>query len=183
VSRLVAQKGLDLLAKVIEDLVKNLRVQFAIVGAGEKYLEDYFGNLPARYPGKIGSYIGYQEELSHWVEAGSDFFLMPSRYEPCGLNQMYSLQYGTLPIVRATGGLDDTVEQYNERTGSGTGFKFWNDDPSAVYNTIGWAVSTYFDRPIHILAMIQKAMAQDFSWQSSARQYVLAYEKAMRNHG
>ncbi|HMN15939.1 MAG TPA: glycosyltransferase, partial [Bellilinea sp.] len=123
ISRFVEQKGLHLLAEVIEPIIRQMRVQFAIIGAGDKGLENFYGSLPARYPGRVGAFIGYHEGLSHWVEAGADFFLMPSVFEPCGLNQMYSLKYGTLPIVRATGGLDDTVDQYDERTGSGTGFK------------------------------------------------------------
>ena len=94
-----------------------MSVQFAILGAGEKGLEWNFRSLPGRYPGRIGSYIGYDEQLAHWIEAGADFFLVPSLYEPCGLNQIYSLRYGTLPIVRATGGLNDTVRQYDETTG------------------------------------------------------------------
>ncbi len=154
VSRLVAQKGLALLAQVIELIVNNMTVQVVILGAGDKYLSDYFGGLPARYPGKIGSYIGYNEEISHWIEAGSDFFLMPSLYEPCGLNQIYSLRYGTLPIVRATGGLDDTVDQYDEKTGEGNGFKFWEASTQAIYYTVGWAVSTFYDRREHINKMI-----------------------------
>lgn len=104
---------------------------------------------------------------------------MPSRYEPCGLNQMYSLRYGTLPIVRATGGLEDTVQQYDERTGAGTGFKFYEPSVHAVYYTIGWAISTYFDRPHHMQQMIQTAMAQDFSWERSAREYVQLYREAI----
>lgn len=178
VSRFVEQKGLNLLAQVIEPIIKQMRVQFAIIGAGDKELENYYGSLPARYPGKIGAFIGYHEELSHWVEAGSDFFLMPSIFEPCGLNQMYSLKYGTLPIVRATGGLDDTVDQYDERTGSGTGFKFWEPSGQAIYYTVGWAVSTYYDRKEHIRKMMQAAMSQDFSWGRSARMYEQAYQKA-----
>jgi len=181
VSRLVGQKGLGLLAQVIERIVSNMLVQFVILGAGDKGLEYYFGQLPGRYPGKIGSYIGYNEQLSHWIEAGSDFFLMPSLYEPCGLNQIYSLKYGTLPIVRATGGLDDTVQQYDEKNGTGTGFKFWEPSAQALYFTVGWAVSTYFDRQEHIQQMIRVAMAQDFSWEHSARQYEALYERAMAN--
>lgn len=180
VSRLVPQKGLDLLAQTIEGIVNNMRVQFAILGSGDKGLENYFGELPTRYPGRIGAFIGYNNELAHWIEAGSDFFIMPSRYEPCGLNQMYSLKYGTLPIVRATGGLDDTVINYDERTGSGTGFKFWDASGSAVYYSVGWAVSTYYDRPLHIQQMRKEAMLQDFSWESSARQYAGLYRKARR---
>jgi starch synthase len=182
VSRLVPQKGLDLLAQTIEAIVNSMLVQFVILGSGDKALEHFYGSLPARYPGRIGSYIGFSEELSHWIEAGSDFFIMPSIFEPCGLNQIYSLKYGTLPIVRATGGLDDSVQQYDEAAGTGTGFKFWDPTPSAIYYTVGWAVSTYFDRRDHIKAMIQTAMAQDFSWEHSARQYVQLYEGAIANH-
>lgn len=181
VSRLAAQKGLDLLAQTIERIVDSMLVQFVILGAGDKGLSHYFGSLPERFPGRIGSYIGYNEELSHWIEAGSDFFLMPSLFEPCGLNQIYSLRYGSLPIVRATGGLEDTVQQYQESDGSGTGFKFWEISPSALYYTVGWAVSTFYDRKEHLEKMIRLAMRQDFSWQRSARQYVLLYEQALRN--
>lgn len=181
VSRLVTQKGLHLLAQAIEDILNNMRVQFVILGAGEKELENFYSSLPARYPGRVGSYIGYNEELSHWIEAGADFFIMPSLSEPCGLNQMYSLKYGTLPIVRAVGGLDDTVQQYDEASAAGTGFKFWEASPRAIYYTVGWAVSTFFDRREHIQQMIQTAMAQDFSWKRSAGEYVRLYERAIAN--
>jgi starch synthase len=181
ISRFVGQKGLDLLAQTIESIINNMQVQFVILGAGDKGLESFYGNLPARYPERIGSYIGYYEEDSHWIEAGADFLLMPSIFEPCGLNQMYSLKYGTLPIVRATGGLDDTVQQYDERTGAGTGFKFLAPTPTAIYDTVGWAVSTYYDRPRHIQQMVQTAMAQDFSWESSAKKYLETYQKAIEN--
>jgi starch synthase len=106
---------------------------------------------------------------------------MPSLYEPCGLNQIYSLKYGTLPIVRAVGGLDDTVQNYDEATGTGTGFKFWQPTPLALLNTIGWAVSTWFDRHQHITQLQQQAMAQDFSWEKSAARYVEIYHHARRN--
>jgi len=181
VSRLVEQKGLGLLAQAIEQIVNKMSVQIVILGAGDKGLEYFFGPLPGRYPGKIGSYIGYSEELSHWIEAGADFFLMPSLYEPCGLNQIYSLKYGTLPIVRATGGLDDTIQQYDEQTGAGNGFKFWEASAQALYYTVGWAVSTYFDRPGHLDKMIQTAMAQDYSWEHSASQYEALYYQAMED--
>lgn len=181
VSRLVSQKGLDLLAGAIENILRDMRVQFIILGAGDKGLEAFYGQLPGRYPGRAGSYIGYNEEIAHWIEAGSDFFIMPSIFEPCGLNQMYSLRYGTLPIVRATGGLDDTVMQYDERSGTGTGFKFQDANSTAIYYTVGWAVSTYYDRPQHIRQMAQAAMAQDYSWEKSARLYVQAYQRAITN--
>ena len=106
---------------------------------------------------------------------------MPSRYEPCGLNQLYSLKYGTLPIVRATGGLNDTVKQYDEETGDGTGFKFFEPAAQAVYDTVGWAVSTYYDRPQHLRRMMAAAMAQDFCWERSASVYEQAYAQAMAN--
>jgi starch synthase len=183
VSRFADQKGLDLLASAIEAIVNTMKVQFVILGSGDKALEAFYGGLPARYGGRIGSYIGYDNALAHWIEAGSDFFIMPSRYEPCGLNQIYSLKYGTLPIVRNTGGLADTVEQYDETTGAGTGFKFWEPSAHAVYYAVGWAVSTYYDRKPHIAKMIQKAMAQDFSWEESARAYLEAYERAIANRG
>ena len=126
-------------------------------------------------------HIGFSNEISHWIEAGADFFLMPSLYEPCGLNQSYSMRYGTLPVVRATGGLDDTVHNYDETTGAGTGFKFRDIDADALYYCIGWAVSTWFDRPHHIKQLQQQAMAQDFSWNDAARLYEVTYERALRN--
>ena len=179
VSRLVSQKGLDLLAQVMDSIVSQMEVQFAILGSGEKDLEAFYGQIPARHPGRVGTYIGYSDELSHWIEAGSDFFIMPSVYEPCGLNQMYSLKYGTLPIVRATGGLDDTVQQYDEASGTGTGFKYLGISGNAIYYTVGWAVSTYFDRPKHIKNMIRQAMQQDYSWEKSAKAYLALYQRAI----
>lgn len=181
VSRLVNQKGLDLLASCIERIVGSMAVQFAVLGAGDKSLESFYQWLPSRYSGKIGSYIGYSNDLAHQIEAGSDFFLMPSIYEPCGLNQIYSLKYGTLPIVRSTGGLADTVEQYNEMTGDGTGFKFDHATPDAVYYTVGWAVSTYFDRKAHMKKLVKNAMERDFSWEKSAKEYEKLYQQAIEN--
>lgn len=180
ISRFAHQKGLDLLADVIREVVSQMRVQFAILGSGDKYLENFFGGLPVSYPGKIGAWIGYDERKSHLIEAGSDFHLMPSRYEPCGLNQIYSLKYGTLPIVRNTGGLSDTVEQYAEETGSGTGFLFDHADSRALYYTIGWAVSTFYDRPAHFKKMRREAMKRQFSWDGSVAEYEALYDHASR---
>ncbi|MCK5816378.1 MAG: glycogen/starch synthase, partial [Candidatus Marinimicrobia bacterium] len=180
VSRMAEQKGLHMLANSIEAIVKNMHVQFAILGSGDKGLESYFASLPKKYPGQIGVQIGYDNILAHKIEAGADFFIMPSLYEPCGLNQIYSLRYGTLPIVRATGGLDDTVEQYDESTGEGTGFKFFDATEKAIYNTVGWAISTYYDRPQHYLAMQRRAMQKSFSWKDSAKRYEAAYEHAIQ---
>jgi len=182
ISRFAHQKGLDTLAEIIEKIVDDMQVQFVIIGSGEKHLESFYWHLPARYHERIGTYIGYNNELAHWVEAGADFFLMPSIYEPCGLNQMYSLKYGTLPIVRATGGLMDTVEQYDESTGEGTGFKFWDAEAHAIYYTVGWAVSTYYDRKHHMEKLVQNAMSRHFSWEDSAIEYLKAYGKAMGWH-
>ncbi|MCD6336604.1 MAG: glycogen synthase GlgA [Candidatus Marinimicrobia bacterium] len=179
VSRMAEQKGLHMLANSIEAIVKNMDVQFAILGSGDKDLETYFASLTDKYPGQIGVQIGYNNTLAHKIEAGADFFIMPSLYEPCGLNQIYSLRYGTLPIVRATGGLEDTVEQYDETTGEGTGFKYFDATERAIYNTVGWAVSTYYDRPHHYRAMQKRAMQKSFSWDDSAKRYETAYDQAL----
>lgn len=177
IGRFAAQKGLGLLAGAIENAVNSMVCQVVILGSGDEDAQWYFGGLPTKYSGRVGAYIGYDEIRSHLIEAGSDFFLMPSLYEPCGLNQLYSQVYGTLPIVRATGGLDDTIEQYNEETGTGTGFKFYDIDPHALYNTMGWAVSTYFDRPKHMESMIKQAMKKDYSWSISAELYIGIYKE------
>ncbi|MBN1417097.1 MAG: glycogen synthase GlgA [Bacteroidales bacterium] len=181
VSRLVEQKGLYVLSACIEDIVNTMDVQFAILGSGDNQLEGFYGSLPQRYAGKVGSYIGYNNELAHRIEAGSDFFLMPSITEPCGLNQIYSLKYGTLPIVRATGGLNDTVENYNPDTGDGTGFKFRDLSGKAIYNTVGWALDTYHNRKSHFKKLMKKAMEQNFSWEESAEKYVQLYNRAIEN--
>ncbi|OQA57289.1 MAG: Glycogen synthase [Candidatus Omnitrophica bacterium ADurb.Bin277] len=178
VSRFAEQKGFQYVADCIHRILRDMKVQFVILGAGEKTQEDFFGGLPAQYPGRVGAWIGYSNKKAHLIEAGSDFFLMPSLYEPCGLNQIYSLKYGTLPIVRATGGLRDTVMQYDENTGSGTGYLFYDLTPEAVYGTVGWAVSTYYDRKHHIKMMQTRAMQQHFSWMDAAKQYELLYRKA-----
>ncbi|MGC9347287.1 MAG: glycogen synthase GlgA, partial [Anaerolineae bacterium] len=181
VSRFAEQKGLDVLAEAIGPIVDNMTVQFVVLGSGAPELESFYGGLPVQYPGRIGSHIGYSNELAHWIEAGADFFIMPSRYEPCGLNQIYSLKYGTLPIVRATGGLADTVRQYDERTAEGTGFKFWDLSAHGIYYAVGWAVSTWYDRHHHIMKLQQQGMAEDFSWEASARSYLAAYDQAIQN--
>lgn len=181
IGRFVDQKGYQFIASIIDYLMNNMKMQFVILGTGDKGLESFFGDLPKRYPGRVGSYIGYNNELSHLIEAGADMFVMPSLFEPCGLNQMYSLKYGTIPIVHATGGLEDTVENYNEETGEGTGFKFYDATSSALYNTIGWAISVYYDYPERFKKMQLRGMKIDNSWEKSAKEYIKAYELAIAN--
>ena len=181
ISRLVELKGFYILSECIEDIINNMDVQFAILGSGDNQLETFYGNLQQRYPGKAASFIGYNNKLAHLIEAGSDFFLMPSLSEPCGLNQIYSLKYGTLPIVRATGGLNDTIENYNQDTGEGTGFKFWEPSGKAIYNTVYWALETYHNRKPHLQKLIRKAMEQNFSWEKSSIEYIKLYQKALEN--
>lgn len=178
VGRLAQQKGLNLLADTLEGILGTMHVQVVLLGSGDKHLEHRFRELSARFPGRFGAYIGFSEQLAHLIEAGSDFFLMPSLFEPCGLNQLYSLRYGTLPIVRSVGGLNDTVENYQEESGLGTGFKFYDFTPDALYGTIGWAVSTYYDRPEHLQKMREQAMSRRFTWEMSALHYHKAYQVA-----
>lgn len=181
VSRFAPQKGFNLLRDALPRALDAMRMQFVVLGNGDPVLDDFFRSLAVSYPGRVGVHLGFHVELSHLIEAGSDFFLMPSLYEPCGLNQIYSLKYGTLPIVRATGGLEDTVQNYDERTGQGTGFKFILPTAQAVYDTMGWAVSTWFDRPQDIAKLRQQAMAQDYPWPKSAETYLEVYRHAQRN--
>jgi starch synthase len=153
-------------------------LQVVLLGSGDPEAERFFAALAHQRGDKFRAYIGFDDALAHRIEAGSDFFLMPSRFEPCGLNQMYSLRYGTLPIVRATGGLRDTVKNYDEPTAGGTGFMFDDLSVGALVDTIGWAQSTYFDRPAHIETMRRTAMRQDFSWERAAGAYEDLYREA-----
>lgn len=182
ISRLVSQKGVaEVFAPsygCLYNLCSSMDIQFVLLGSGDKWCEDEILNLKSKLP-NFKAKIGYNENLSHLIEAGSDFFLMPSRYEPCGLNQMYSLLYGTLPIVRRTGGLADTVENYNEVTGDGTGFMFDDLTPQSVYDTVGWAVYAYYNKKDHIKKMQQKAMKKDFTWKASCENYIKVYEEAL----
>jgi starch synthase len=178
VSRLVHQKGIDVLAGAIERLV-GLDIQIAVLGSGETWAQLYFGDLPRRHPHRIGCYIGFDNSLAHAIEAGSDFFLMPSRFEPCGLNQLYSLRYGTPPVVRATGGLNDTVENFDEASGKGTGFKFYDLTSDALFDTVGWATHTFYNRPDDMLALRRRGMELRFSWEKSAKEYEKLYHLAV----
>ncbi len=167
VTRLADMKGVGELFGPLHGsaykICADMDLQFVVVGSGEKWCEDELRSLSGRLP-NFRSKIGFDERLAHLVEAGSDFFLMPSRYEPCGLNQMYSLRYGTLPIVHRTGGLSDTVENYNQETGAGTGFMFDNLTPRAIYDTVGWAVWAWYNKRKHIASMRERAMERRFSW-------------------
>ena len=174
ISRLTPQKGLDVLAHALEHLLE-WDIQLVVLGSGDHEAEGYFSQMSQRRGDKLRSRVGFDNGLSHRIEAGIDFFIMPSRFEPCGLNQMYSLRYGTLPIVRATGGLADTVINYDEATGEGTGFVFKDLTESAVAGTVGWALSTFHDRKAHFQAMRVRAMAQDFSWGRAAAEYERLY--------
>lgn len=182
ITRLADQKGVaELFAPTYGSMYKictEMKVQVVVLGAGERWCEDELRALESKLP-NFKAYIGYDESLSHQIEAGSDFFIMPSRYEPCGLNQMYSLLYGTLPIVRRTGGLADTVQNYNQETGEGTGFMFDELTPQSVFDTVGWAVYAWYNKKDHILAMQKRAMAQDFSWEASAEGYLEVYKRAL----
>jgi starch synthase len=177
IGRMVPQKGFDVLARCL-DRILDWDAQIVLLGNGEREAEHFFRSASARRPDRFKAWIGFDERLAHRIEAGSDFFLMPSRFEPCGLNQMYSLRYGTLPIVRATGGLVDTVQGYVEPTGEGTGFLFQDLTPEALANTVGWALSTWHDRPQHVEAMRRRGMALDHSWEAAAAAYERLYLRA-----
>ncbi len=182
VTRLVDQKGVGELFGPLSGsayrICDDMELQFAIVGSGERWCEEEIRSLSSRLPNFRGK-IGYDEKLAHLAEAGADFFLMPSRYEPCGLNQMYSLRYGTLPIVHRTGGLADTVENYNQDAGTGTGFMFDNLTPRAIYDTVGWAVWAWYNRRAHVEAMRSRAMSRRFSWDRSAQEYATLYGRML----
>jgi len=183
VSRLTGQKGVgELFGPAYGSaypICRDMNLQFVILGTGETWCENEIRSLSGKLS-NLKAKIGYDEASSHLIEAGSDFFLMPSRYEPSGLNQMYSLAYGTIPIVRNTGGLTDTVENFNQDTVNGTGFMFDDLTPQAIYNTVGWAIWAYYNRRPQIEAMRLRGMEKDFSWDRSAQQYVEMYKEALK---
>jgi starch synthase len=175
VSRLVDQKGFDLVAKLAAVLPEY--GSFAVLGAGDPRYEKMWRDLAASHPDRFAVKIGFDESLAHLVEGAADLFLMPSRFEPCGLNQMYSMRYGTVPVVRATGGLDDTVTDYNDAAGTGTGFKFQPYTAGALLAALERA-KTAFANPSNWKALQTAGMRRDFSWDRSAREYVKLYESA-----
>ena len=175
VSRMVDQKGLDLIAAVAGQLA-SLDATFTVVGTGEPRYQDMWRRLSQWRPDRISAFVGFDEQRAHLVEAGADMFLMPSRFEPCGLNQMYSLRYGTVPIVRAVGGLADTVRPYNPRNGQGTGFLFSDYEPGVMLRTIETALAAFPNKKIW--TRLQKnGMRADFSWDRSAAEYVKIYAR------
>ena len=175
VSRFAAQKGFDLISQIADRLAREEMIVVAL-GAGDKAYEEMFQRLSKQFPSKIAVKVAYDNAIAHKIEAGADMFLMPSRYEPCGLNQIYSLKYGTVPIVRATGGLDDTIEPWDARTGKGTGFKFTEYNGESLLLTIKQALQAYRDQTSWQVLM-RNGMAKDFSWNASAREYGKIYEK------
>jgi starch synthase len=180
VSRFAAQKGFDLIGQVVDRLALE-DVVLAVLGSGDKLYEEMFLRLARRVPGKIAVRIAYDNPLAHKIEAGADMFLMPSRYEPSGLSQMYSLKYGTVPIVRATGGLDDTIDPWDPRTKKGTGFKFQEYTGEALLRAIHQALHLYRD-PASWQRLMRNGMSKDFSWRISAREYIRAYERVRQTH-
>ena len=180
VSRLTAQKGADLIQEAAAELM-SLDLSLVVLGSGDAVYQDLFRTLAARYPGKVAVRIDYDDPLAHKIEAGADMFLMPSRYEPCGLNQIYSLKYGTVPVVRATGGLDDTVENFDPATGTGTGFKFQDYTASALLAALRAALETYGNPKLWQKLMLN-GMSQDYSWGASAAKYAQLYEGLLASH-
>jgi starch synthase len=178
ISRFVDQKGFDLIAEIGAELMKE-NLALVALGTGQPEYEKLFQELGQQNPTRVGVKIGYDNALAHRIEAGSDMFLMPSRYEPCGLNQIFSLRYGTVPVVRATGGLDDTIQNFNPKTQQGTGFKFEEYSGEGLLECIRTAVKTY-GQPNSWRTLQMNGMAKDFSWKSSAAAYVTVYENARR---
>ncbi|OFW04545.1 MAG: starch synthase [Acidobacteria bacterium RIFCSPLOWO2_02_FULL_67_36] len=177
ISRLTSQKGMDLMEAAVDELMA-LDLTWAMLGSGDARYEDLWRRLAAAHPDRVAVTIGFDERLAHLIEAGADIFLMPSRFEPCGLNQMYSLRYGTVPVVRATGGLDDTVTDADENRGPATGFKFREYTAAALVSAVRRAAEA-FGKPREWKKMQQAGMREDHSWNASAREYVKVYEGAV----
>jgi starch synthase len=200
VSRLSQQKGLDLLNAIVPRLMENMKIQIVVTGTGEQALQWGFATHASRYAGRVGAFAGFCENKAHLTYAGSDAFLIPSRFEPCGLTQQYAMKYGTLPVARATGGLADTIEQYCSAAGGiaqnapllgdkisdipapaarGTGFLFNDATADALYNTIGWACSTWYDKKDEWKTLQQNGMAKEFGWEKRALEYEKLYACAV----
>src|ERR1700726_15991 len=181
VSRFAAQKGFDLIAQIMDRLAREEMIIVAL-GNGDKQYEEMFARMQKQFPQKIAVKIAYDNAVAHKIEAGSDMFLMPSKYEPCGLNQIYSLKYGTVPIVRATGGLDDTIESFDIEHGTGTGFKFIDYSGAAMLRSVRQALHLFMDARIWQRIQLN-GMAKDFSWKGSAVEYAKVYTAARTARG
>ena len=177
VGRLTPQKGIDLVRCVLDDVMAE-DVRFIVLGSGDGEYEDYLRDAESRYEGRLCSFIGYNGDLSHRIYAGSDLFLMPSLFEPCGISQMIAMRYGTLPIVRETGGLKDTVQPYNEFTGEGNGFSFANYDAGEMLGAIRYALGVWRDEVVR-KRLVKQAMASDFSFDRAARSYAELYRSML----
>jgi starch synthase len=180
ISRLVSQKGFDLVASVLPPLLRRREFCLIAIGSGEPQFEQFFAALAREYPQRVYFYGGYSDELAHWTEAASDLFLMPSRYEPCGLNQMYSLRYGTVPIVRRTGGLADSVQPFELATRQGTGFLF-DDYSGAALNGALEAALDLYQREDYWLRLMHNGMGKDFSWRTQVQGYLSAYQQVLQS--
>lgn len=181
VSRLAEHKGFDLVMQTLEPLLEQLKIQVVLLGSGEQIYQDFFRSLAARYPDRMGIAIGFNAGLAQCIYAGSDIFLMPSRVEPCGLAQLIALRYGAIPVVHRTGGLADTVEDYDPETNQGTGFSFDHYTPQALTTALTRAVAAYHNRDVWD-ALIYRAMHVDNSWNASARKYDELYTRAYLHH-
>lgn len=177
VSRMTDQKGFDLIAYILEELLATEKLQFVAAGTGEERYQSMLRYFAEKYPDKMRVHIGYSEELAHQIYGSCDAFLMPSLFEPCGLSQLMSLRYGTVPIVRETGGLKDTVEPYNEYENLGTGFSFANYNAHEMLDAIRYAMKTFYNDKKAWDGIVVRGMAQDFSWENSAHEYEVLYQK------
>jgi starch synthase len=180
ISRLADQKGFDLIAASLEEML-SYGTQYIILGTGERKYHDLFTELSKKLPKSFSLKIAYDNKLAHLIEAGADMFLMPSRYEPCGLNQLYSLRYGTIPIVRSVGGLEDTITDFTKEPENGTGFKFIDYTDKAMLEAVSRALKVYKNKDAWI-SLVKKCMDEDFSWQRSAKEYMGLYKKAIEKH-
>jgi starch synthase len=176
VSRLVGQKGIDLMIPALPAFLRRQDAAVVALGSGEARYEEFFAALEREFPGRVAYRQGYDEALAHWIEAGSDAFMMPSRYEPCGLNQMYSLRYGTAPIVRRTGGLADSVAHYDRADGAGTGVVFDHYDAASFGWALDYAAGLHRE-PAHWSRLIANAMAKDYSWDRQGALYLDEYAR------
>jgi starch synthase len=180
ISRLADQKGFDLIGTALEEM-RALGTQYVILGTGERKYHELFTDLAKELPNSFAVKIAYDNRLAHLIEAGADMFLMPSRYEPCGLNQLYSLKYGTVPVVRGVGGLEDTIIDYDKAPDKGTGFKFYDYTKEAMLDALERALTIYRD-PDAWQSLVKRCMTADFSWERSAKEYLELYERAIRTH-